>query len=371
MTATADTAFVYDFMLVEGGAESLTLHVLRQFPEIDLVTGFVNEEVFPLGKLPANTQALTSKTAVRGWQGLKTMAAFDRKGGCLSEYRTVVFSGVYAPVGVAHRPNGHNLYYCHTPPRFAYDLAAFYRQQASPWQRPLLDWLARHVRRRFEHAIRQMDTVIANSRNVAARLSQLPGVQVDHVIYPPVDTHDYRWLEDGDFFLSTARLEPYKRVDRIISAFLAMPDQKLVVASGGSDAQRLRKMAAGAANIHFTDWLPAPAIRDLTGRCRATLYLPEDEDFGISPVESMAAGKPVIGVAEGGLLETIRPGETGLLLDPAVIRNGGEDAVSAITSAVARLSTAAKGMREACEAQAGNFSRDVFDRAFSALIPAR
>jgi len=105
--------------------------------------------------------------------------------------------------------------------------------------------------------------------------------------------------------LSTARLDPLKRVDRIVEAFKRMPDKKLVVVSGGSEEEKIRKAAAGADNIKVLGWVSESKLQELMGNCIATIYIPMDEDFGISPVESMAAGKPVIGVQEGGVLETI------------------------------------------------------------------
>ena len=86
--------------------------------------------------------------------------------------------------------------------------------------------------------------------------------------------------------------------------------------SGACERARLEALASGATNIVFLGEVAAQSLVDVLGRCVATIYLPRDEDFGMSPVKSMAAGKPVIGVADGGLLETVVDGETGILLPP-------------------------------------------------------
>jgi len=362
------TAFVYDFLLVRGGAEQLTLHIKDTHPDIDLVLGFVDTEAFPPDRCPPTRyRALTRFTARRGWQGLKTMQAFRRHGAFLRDYEQVIFSGVYAPVGVHHRRGLRNLYYCHTPPRFAYDLRRHYLQSAPAWQATLLRLLIPRIRQAYETAIRQMDRIFANSQTVKRRLEEFVGVSGAEVLYPPVDTQSFQWRADDGFFLSTARLEPYKRVDLIIEAFKRMPDRRLVVASGGSDHARLVRLAREHPNITLTGWVPDEEIRRLTGACTATVYIPHEEDFGISPVESMAAGKPVLGVAEGGLTETVLPGLTGLLLEPGLMGDA-ETAIDALIEGVGRLQGLAPGMREACEQQARNFSCAAFDRRFESLL---
>ena len=182
------------------------------------------------------------------------------------------------------------------------------------------------------------------------------------VIFPPVDVDRFRWLGEGDYFISPARLSRSKRVDVIIRAFLKMPDKKLVVLSGGREMEALRKLAGNAGNIHFTGWQSETEIRQWIGNARAAIYVPIDEDFGMSPVEAMAAGKPVIGVAEGGLLETIVDGETGWLLEsPPSVDN--------LVGAVQRIDRSmALAMREACETRARLFSREIFMEKMKAVL---
>jgi glycosyltransferase involved in cell wall biosynthesis len=133
-----------------------------------------------------------------------------------------------------------------------------------------------------------------------------------------------------------------------------MPQHRLVVASGGSELERLKALASGAPNICFTGWLPESDLQALLGRARAAIYIPINEDFGMAPVEAMAAGKPVIGVAEGGLLETILPRETGLLID-------GPLTVESICDAVEELERMDPvSMRAECERQAARFSEQRF-----------
>ncbi len=271
----------------------------------------------------------------------------------LEDAECVLYSGFYAPFAVERQRHGRRVHYCNAPPRFAYDMRQFYLDKLPPPARPAAVAFFDYIRRHYEASVARMDVVIANSQNVRGRLKDFLGIDAQ-VINPPTDTGRFRWIESGDYFVSLARLAGYKRVDTIVRAFLQMPDRKLVVASGGPQESYLRGLASGARNIEFTGWMSEEELVGLIGRARAAIYLPRDEDFGMSPVEAMSAGKPVIGVAEGGLLETIVDGETGFLL-PA------PPSVDAVVDAVRRMTPGrAAQMREACEANARRFSKTVF-----------
>jgi glycosyltransferase involved in cell wall biosynthesis len=354
----------YDFLLCRGGAEQLTLALARSLKNAEICVAFRDASAFSddaLEGIPVRTLGRPPVLPVRAWRTLSGLHAFRRRAGFLADYDWAVFSGSNAPVAVRHRPHGGNLYYCHTPPRFAYDLYDHYLSRLPGWQRPAFRLLARKVRREYEGALARMDLILANSENVRARLQTHLGVQAE-VVHPPCDVDGFQWEGQGGYYLSTARLEPYKRVDRIIEAFRRMPDKRLVVASGGSDEARLRTLAAGAPNIEFRGWVGGEALRRLVGNAIATLYLPIDEDFGMSPVESMAAGKPVIGCAEGGLLETVIAGQTGLLTPPDP---GSSDIMEAVQALGPERAAA---MRSACEERARGYSTERFLREMRGMI---
>jgi glycosyltransferase involved in cell wall biosynthesis len=291
------------------------------------------------------------------------MRAFERFAPSLADYDWVLFSGSFAPMAATQRRGKRNLLYCHTIPRFAYDLRSYYRERLGTVRRPLFDWLVKRVRIRYERAISDMSRIAANSSNTQQRLQAFLRADAG-IIYPPCDTAEFGWQGVSDYFLSTARLEPYKRVDIVVDAFLRMPGKKLVVASGGTNEDALRRRAAGAKNIVFTGWLSRAGMAELLARSIASIYIPKDEDFGLSPVESMAAGKPVIGVAEGGLRETILDGETGCLLAP-------DPTVDAVVNAVTAMTPEkALAMRQACEAQALRFGSGRFREEILAFVRA-
>jgi glycosyltransferase involved in cell wall biosynthesis len=345
---------LYDFLLVRGGAERLTLTLVRGLEDVDLCVGYRAPERVPDGELEGiNCIDLAAATNIAGWRSIKVMRAFRYRTRFLSEYDWVLYSGTNAPLAVYNHPNGANILYCHTLPRFVYDLREYYLERYPRLLRPALKGLMSYVKPRYEAAVARMDLIIVNSENVRQRMRRYLN-RDSIVINPPCDTDKFVWRGQSDYYVSSARLECFKRVDVIVDAFLRMPDKRLIVASGGSESARLRRLAARADNIQFAGWLDDAALQDLMGHSIATIYIPKDEDFGMSPVESMAAGKPVIGVAEGGLLETVVDGETGTLLRP---NPDADDVIEAVQYLTAER---ALQMRYACESRAALFSRDRF-----------
>lgn len=362
--AGASGIVLYDFMAVPGGAEKVTSCVLRALPGTALCIGFLRPEAralvtglaHPLIDLRADSSFPAIKVA-------RTIHAFSRRAPSLTDYAWALFSGSYAPLAIRKSRAGRNVLYCHALPRFCYDLREHYLRETPRLLRPALQSLTAYLEPRYREAVQGMDIVVANSANVQSRLQRFLG-QASVVVHPPIDTTGYRWVSDGDFYLSVARHEPLKRVDSIIRAFLQMPARRLVVASGGSARHALEALAQRAPNIHFTGWLAEEAMQSLVGRARAVIYVPVDEDFGMSPVEAMAAGKPVIGVAEGGLRETVRHNETGWLID-------GEVSATSIAEAVEQLERLGpESMRVACERQAGQFAEAVFVERISEILSA-
>lgn len=349
---------LYDYLQVKGGAENVSIALARQF-DSPLCIGYKSKNFKKLKK--TKVLNLRSRTPITALTVLNTLHKFKHRTHFIKDHQWAIYSGFFAPSAVMRNPAQHNIYYCHTPPRFSYDMYDWYLSRYPRWQRPLFKQFVELTKRNYEPAIKKMDIVIANSANVAKRLQRYLNCDAD-VIYPPCQTQYYQWLGQEDYYLSLARLEDYKRVDLIIRAFLQMPDKKLIVASGGNASQALKKLAQNAPNIHFTGWIDEPRLKSLIGKAIATIYLPIDEDFGMSPVESMAAGKPVIGVAEGGLLETIVNGATGLLIPATPHVDDIIDAVIALTPARALQ------MRQDCQQQSTKFNTDRFFNAIQQVI---
>jgi glycosyltransferase involved in cell wall biosynthesis len=150
--------------------------------------------------------------------------------------------------------------------------------------------------------------LIQHSRYIARRIFKFHKRSAK-VIYPPVHVNRFEVRESkGDFYVTTARLVPYKRVDVIVQAFSAMPKKRLVVVGDGLERRRIEQVAGS--NVEFVGYQSFSALREYLQRAKAFVYMAV-EDFGIAAVEAQACGTPVIAFARGGLSETIR-GLTGV-----------------------------------------------------------
>ena len=356
---------LYDYLQVSGGAERLSINLAKGLPGYQLVVSRVFEQARYLAAeqtLGAKGLRCLGSPATRALPRVaEALVCFTARSGFLRDAQTVIYSGLYAPLAVSQQISGRRIYYCHTPPRYIYDWRERYLQRLAPPLRPLAALAFDALQKRYEDALGRMDCVITNSENVRKRLRLHLGLE-SQVIHPPVDTERFKWIGQGDYFVSLARLEPHKRVEVIIAAFVGLPEQKLVVASGGSDEARLKVLAKGAANISFTGWQDETSLRQCIGNARAAIYVPADEDFGMSPVESMSAGKPVIGVREGGMIETVINGITGILVEPKLDVQSLREAINALDP------IKALAMREACELQAKQFSKEAFLKRMAAIV---
>ncbi len=212
--------------------------------------------------------------------------------------------GLRVPEGIPH------LCYIHRPMMFAYDRQQDFLANYPAPLRPALRALARRIRAWDQRTADRPDLYVANSRYTAGRVKELYR-RDSEVVYPPVAVDAFldagRTTPPGEYFLTVSRLESYKRVDIIVEACtrLGLP---LKVAGRGPELERLRAIAGPT--VEFLGYAPTAELPSLIAGCRAFLFSAE-EDFGISPVEAQAAGRPVLAFGAGGCLETVVPDQTG------------------------------------------------------------
>ena len=365
---TSDCVIFHDYFAIRGGGERTVLTMAEALDDATLVTGYRTEETYAPESFPPRFVSLGIPAFLRT-KPLKThlialSLAFALQRRRAKGFRVRLFSGVAVIFAAPAHDVGANILYCHTPPRFAYDKRDWFVSRYPVVIRPVANALIGVFDLAYRHALGRIGVILTNSENTRARIRHYLG-RDSMVVHPPVDTDRFRWAGQADYYLSTARLTGLKRVDMVVEAFMQMPDRRLIVVSGGEQLDRLRQIARAHPNIEFRGWTSEKELIDLMGAAIATIYVPRDEDFGMSPVESMAAGKPVIGVNEGGLRETVVDGETGELLPPEFDTAGLVDAVRRMTP-----ERAAK-MRAACERQARKFDRAHFEAAMRALVAER
>lgn len=283
----------------------------------DIATAFIAKDAFDPRESGIKTIELYKEkpwSRLPGFRYLQVQFSFLFKTGFAKKYDVIFYSGDCL-IALVRLLNKKNIAYMHTPPRHLYDAYQERLEQYPLWKKIIFVPFVFLNRRRFEFLAKRLNLIITNSKNTQARIKEY--LKLDSVVvYPPCDTLPFKNLGYGDYFFSWARLYPIKRVDKIVEAFIGMPDKKLIVASGGPDLEKIKKMAEGHDNIQVLGWINDEQLINYLGKCLATIYIPIREDFGMSAVESMQAGKPVIGVAEGGLLEIIQDNQNGMLLKP-------------------------------------------------------
>ena len=213
--------------------------------------------------------------------------------------------GVRTPADTTH------ICYCLTPTRYIWDLESYLEQEKfHPLMPLLLKPFVKLMQKQDRKAADEVDYFIAISTEVQKRISRIYE-RKSVIIYPPVDTNRFVLSEgQGSYFLVVSRLIPYKRIDLAIEACtkLGVP---LKIAGEGRDRDRLQTLAGD--NVEFLGRVSDADLPDLMSGCKALLF-PGLEDFGITPLQAMASGRPVIAFAGGGALDYVREGETGNLI---------------------------------------------------------
>jgi glycosyltransferase involved in cell wall biosynthesis len=299
----ADVAIVHDYLNQRGGAERVVLQLAAMFPGAPVYTSLYRpDSTFPeFARLDVRTTFLDRIPVDRGFRALLPLypAAFRSLGRIGGELLVSSSSGWAHYVRPA--PGTFHAVYCYTPPRWLY---GDYMPGSSA-QRVLAPF-APALRRADLRAARRADLYIAISALVRDRIWQHYGRRAP-VVYPPVDVDRFTPSPRGERLLVVSRLLAYKRVDLVVDAATRAGLGLDVVGTGPAQGD-LRRRAGPS--VHFHGRLSDAEITDLFQSCR-TFCLPGSEDFGITPIEANAAGKPVVAFAGGGALETVEEGVSG------------------------------------------------------------
>ena len=332
-------AIVHDFLTYFGGAEKVLLSLHDLYPDAPIYTLLYDEDkmkkYFPDAKIRASFLNKFPKFTRKRKKYLlpfmpTAVETFD-----LRDFDIVISSSSSFAKGIITKPKTIHICYCHAPTRFLWDWYYDYLKEnkIKGLKKTLIVPLLHYLRIWDKSASERVDHFIANSQNTADKIKKFYGRE-SVVVYPPATPQpplsgglpkpiaqngstaiNGLWSQHKkDYFLIVSRLSPYKKIDIAIEAFnkLELP---LVIIGDGQDRKRLEKIAEK--NTQFLGFQPEEKLSQYYQNCYAFIF-PGEDDFGITPIEAMSFGKPVLAFRKGGSIETMIEGVTGEFFDDSI-----------------------------------------------------
>jgi glycosyltransferase involved in cell wall biosynthesis len=352
-------AIVHYWLTGMRGGEKVVEALCELFPQADIFTNIyepkrISETIRRHRVRTTFVNRLPFASRVRAYLALMPLALeqLDLRG-----YDLVISTESGPAKGIVPPLDGTHICYSLSPMRYAWDMYPDYLASAG--------WLGRALLRPAMHYMRLWDFATAARVDYFATLSEHTRRRIAkyyrreaEVIYPPVDTQRFRPNgKRGDFYLVVGATESYKRVDLAVEAINRL-GRPLVVIGEGPEDRRLRRLAGPT--VTFLGAQPDEVLRDHYARCRALIF-PGEEDFGIVPVECMASGRPVIAYGRGGVLDTVRDGETGVFFR--------EQTADALVDAILRYEREEHDFSpEHIAEHARAFDREHFKARFGAMV---
>jgi glycosyltransferase involved in cell wall biosynthesis len=302
-------ALVHEMLTKLGGAERVLKTLTDLFPKSPIYTlihdkektdeWFKGKKIHP-SYLQAYYKWLSSKWLLSKMP--EAIEQFDFK-----NYDVVISSSSAFAHGIKTGPHTKHICYCHSPMRYAWDYTHEYVKDYSPLMKYLIAKKLNIIRQWDFRVADRANKIIANSVHVQKRIEKYWRKEAE-VIYPPVNVERFKAKSDHeDFFLIVSALTPFKRIDLAVRAFNKL-GRKLVIIGDGAQRKILEDMAHD--NIEFLGHKEDGVVREYYENCRGFIF-PGEEDFGITPVEAMAAGKPVLAYGKGGVTESVQKGVSG------------------------------------------------------------
>lgn len=310
-------AVFHSFLDNIGGAEMVALTLSREL-KADLYTtnidrlkvkkmGFEDVAVKSIGRVPIHSP----------FRQQLTLAKF-RSIDLANDYDFFIIAGDWAvSAAVNNRPN---LWYVHSMMKEIWDLAPITKKNNVPWLlKPAFDFWAGFNRGLVAKYVKSVDKVVVNSAVTKKRVSYFIGRDAT-IIYPPVAVEKYHHSPSENFWLSVNRLIDHKKVEIQLEAFSKLPNERLIIVGSYERAnhftryvKRLKKLKPK--NVEFLSWVDQAELIDLYAKCKGFITTSDNEDFGLTAVEAMASGKPVIAPNQGGYCESVVGGKCGILID--------------------------------------------------------
>lgn len=312
-------ALVHDWLVGRGGGERVLYDIHTLFPDAPIYT-----LVYDQDKAPEWCKECDIRTTyIQKWPGAKShhklLLSFMPKAWealDLTEYDLVISCCASCCKGVITRPDALHVCYSFSPTRYVWDLYYDYLENTNAIKRFFMKRMIHKVRLWDFQAAQRVDHFAADSNFVGSRIKKYYRRDFT-TIYPGTRINEYPITEmPDDYYLVVARFVRYKRVDLAIEACNQLKKKLVVIGSGGEEEERLKKLAGDT--VEFLGRVSDEEMERYYSRAKAFLS-PGIEDYGITPVEAMSAGVPVLAFGKGGALETVQDGKTGLyFLDQTV-----------------------------------------------------
>lgn len=348
-------AIVHDDLVQWGGLERILLGISKIFPEAPIYTIVADSSNKIIKEKFKDKKIVTSfLQKIPGWRlfykPFFVLHPFFFEQFDFSSFDLVISLTTRFAKSVITKDSQIHLCYCYTPPRF---LWRFPSDKTSP----ILEALFSKLRLYDQISAKRADHWITGSSSCAKRIEKIYKEKAD-IIPGFVDLDDYTKIKPwaGEYFLVISRLNEYKRVDLVIKAFSQLKDYQVKIV--GTGPQLLKLVNLASPNIEFLGEVSETLRLNLLAGCKA-LIVPGEEDFGLTPLEAQAMGKPVIAFGKGGVLETVKEGLTGIFFDKQTYQS--------LIQAIEKFAKSKISPKE-CLENAKKFSLEVFQNRFKKLF---
>ncbi len=304
-------ALVHDYLTQKGGAERVFELLCQRYPRADIFTSLYDpQKTIDLGDRLVNTTFLQNiPGAVKYFRLMAPLYFPAFRALDLQDYDLIISSSTSFAKAVRKKPDAHHICFCHNITRFLWDTETYLREYGDyRYFAPLIEQIFQVMRKVDLTYSQEPDVYIANSSVVARRIKNTYGKKAIVINYP-IDTSKFIFSEQkDDYYLASARMISYKRLDIIVEAFNWL-GWRLLISGDGPESERLKSKALD--NVEFLGHVTDGQRTQLFSQAKS-IVVAALEDYGLVPVEANASGTPVIAYGAGGVLDTQIPGKTGV-----------------------------------------------------------
>ena len=340
-------AILHDYFDEIGGAEITLLYMARGLNAVIFTTNIDRNKIREMGFADIRIESIGPVPNIKHLKQILTQLRFS--GIKITGYGLYILGGSFS----IHASKNHspNLWYCFSPLRGLYDLRYFKKGLLNTIEQPI-----KEIQIYFDKkAVKNIQKIIAPSSNVRERIKKYYKRSCA-IVNHPVATGEFRHSSHKNYWLAVSRIDPYKRIELIIKTFSKIKNEQLIIAGDSSEEfknyfERIKREATK--NIVFAGPVfDRKKLADLYASCKGFIATAKDEDFGMTVVEAMASGKPVVAPNEGGYKETIIDGVTGKLIDGINVEK--------LVNAIKETGENPQSYKDACLKQAQKFDTKFF-----------